>query len=113
MRGVLLSVLLLFLIGCVSTGDLVDAVNPMKEDKGITASVQLGKENNNTTNKKLVDLQTDVTTNQRYEAEEIGTIDNSTNIPWWALVVSLFVGILVRPIQFVKDFKEINDEPRT
>lgn len=104
---VLILLLVLFTInGCsaISAG-LIDSVNPMKDDAGITATAQVGKENTSETSKQLV------RSNQQsqYTAENIGSVDNSTNFPWWALAMTFSIGILVRPIDFIKDWRDSNN----
>mgnify|MGYP006981762213 CR=1 FL=1 len=105
-RVVFLILLLLTLGGCSTlSAGLVDSINPLKEDKGITATAQVGKENTSETSKQLI------RSNQQsqYTAENIGSVDNSTNFPWWALAMAFSVGILVRPIDFINDWRGINN----
>ena len=105
-KRVLVSLLVLFtLVGCsaLSSG-VVDAVNPLKEDKGISATVQLGKENKSEASKQLIK----VDNKADYTNSNIDRVDNSTNFPWWALVMCFAVGILVRPIDFIKDWRGSN-----
>lgn len=103
-KGVLFLIALLTLQGC-STMGVVDAINPLKEDKGIDVTAQVGKENTSNKSKQLlkVDTKTD------YTGSVIGSVDYSTNFPWWALVLSFMVGILVRPIDFIKDWRNMNE----
>ena len=104
-KGVTL-VVLLSLYGCSATS-LLKAVNPLDTSNGISATAQIGKENQSDSSKQLVKSNVDQKTN--YNAEQIGVVDNSTNVPWWAMVLSLFVGILVRPINFIKDWRNVNE----
>ena len=109
-KGVILG-LLLTLTGC-STIDALNAVNPLKEDKGISATVQLGKENHSDTSKQLLKAKVgdaesnSVTGNQNIEKGEEQnkvngnqTINKTTNVPWWTAVLLLFV----RPMVILKD----------
>lgn len=102
---VLVLVLVLFIFsGCsaLSTG-VVDALNPLKEDKGISATVQLGKENKSESSKQLfkVDNKAD------YTNSVIDKVDYSINMPWWGAVLILIGGILIRPIDFIKDWRKL------
>lgn len=103
-RGVMLYLLLLLtLSGCSTFSEgLVNSINPLKEDRGISANVQLGKENISNSDKQLV------RSNQtsQYTADSIGSVDNSTNFPWWALAMTFSIGILVRPIDFISDWRK-------
>ena len=96
-KGVTL-VVLLSLYGCSATS-LLKAVNPLDTSSGISATAQIGKENQSDSSKQLV----------KSNVDQIGVVDNSTNVPWWAMVLSLFVGILVRPINFIKDWRNVNE----
>lgn len=103
-KGVLFFVALLTLQGC-STMGVVDAINPLKEDKGIDVTAQVGKENTSNKSKQLLK----VDTRADYTGSVIDKVDNSTNFPWWALVLTFMVGILVRPIEFIKDWRNMNE----
>ena len=110
-RGIIISGLFLSLFGCTALGTAaLDAINPMKDDKGIKATVQLGKENHNTSTKQLAQIDTKVVTDTRYNTDSIGTVDNSSDIPWWALLMCILVGILVRPIDFIRDWRKAINE---
>ena len=95
MKGVVLA-LLLTLSGCST---LLDSVNPLKEKPGISATVQLGKENHSDTSKQLIKSNVDIKKDTQYTADKIDKIDNSTNIPWWTALLLLFV----RPMNILKD----------
>lgn len=103
-KGALWLVMCLSVQGCTSLG-VVDALNPLKEDKGIDVTAQVGKENTNTKSKQLVK----VDNKADYRDSVIDKVDYSTNFPWWALIISLFVGILVRPIEFIKDWRNLDE----
>jgi len=90
----ILIVISLLISGC-SMIDALDAVNPLKEDKGISATVQVGKENNSDTSKQLLKSNINTQEETSYVADSIGKVDNSTNIPWWSALLLLFVKPLV------------------
>lgn len=92
-----LSIIVLCLFSGCSTLGIVDAINPLKEDKGIKASVQLGKENHSDGSKQLVKLSTQETETNLAEGNQI--INKNTNIPWWTALLLLFV----RPLVILKD----------
>jgi len=105
-KGVMLA-LLLSISGC-STLDLVDKVNPFKEDKGISATVQLGKENHNDASKQLLKANMDTTNtvkgnqvNAKEKNDVAGnqTITKNTNVPWWTVLLVAFM----RPLVVLKD----------
>lgn len=92
--GVLLCIFLL--AGCTAM-DALDAINPMKDDKGINTNVQLGKENHSEENKQLVRAKLDHTENSTAGRDQFFTAN--TNIPWWTAILLLFV----RPMVIIKD----------
>lgn len=104
-KRVLVVVLVLFtLSGCSSlSSGIVDAINPMKEDKGVTAAVQLGKENINETSKQLVK----VDSKAEYSNSVIDKVDYSINLPWWGACLIFMGGVFVRPFDFVKDWRNM------
>lgn len=94
-KGVVLA-LLLTLSGC-SALDAIDKVNPLKEDKGISATVQLGKENHSDTSKQLVKAKVSQSESNSVEGNQ--TINKTTNVPWWTALLLLFV----RPMVILRD----------
>ena len=94
-KGVVL-VLLLTLSAC-STMDALKAINPMKDDKGISATVQVGKENHSDTSKQLVKAR--LTQTETNDVEGNQTINKTTNVPWWSALLLL----LVRPMVIIKE----------
>lgn len=103
-KGVLIFVALLTLQGCTTMG-VVDAINPLKQDKGMDITAQVGKENTSNKSKQLVKIDN----KSDYTGSIVDTIDNSTNFPWWALLMCFCVGILVRPIDFIKDWRTMDE----
>ena len=110
MKGVALT-LLLTISGC-STLSALKAINPMKDDTGIQATVQLGKENHSDTSKQLLkakigntetnSVKGNQTINKADEKNEVQgnqTINKTTNVPWWTALLLLFV----RPLVILKD----------
>ena len=93
----LLSVIII-MQGCSLLSGL-DALNPFKEDKGIEATVQLGKENHNTSTsvKALATLEMDSTStvNNEVDAEVVNQYTESKDSPWliWAFAIALAVAI--------------------
>ena len=88
--------------------DALNAVNPLKEDKGISATVQLGKENHSDTSKQLVKAgltETNTVKGNQTKSDEVNdvagnqTINKTTNVPWWTALLLLFV----RPLVILKD----------
>jgi len=109
-KGVILG-LLLTLSAC-SAMDALKAVNPMKEDKGISATVQLGKENHSDTSKQLIKAgitKTNTVKGSQTNSEELNevagnqTINKTTNVPWWSALLLL----LVRPMVIIKEVIEL------
>lgn len=94
-KGVVFA-LLLTLSAC-STMDALKAVNPMKEDKGISATVQLGKENHSDTSKQLIKAKVGITETNDIKGNQ--TINKTTNVPWWSALLLL----LVRPMVILKE----------
>ena len=102
-KAITLSAVVL-LSGCTAL-DLVDKVNPMKEDKGITTNVQLGKENTHVESKQLLASKVgDV--GDKLKAE---TINKTTTItmPWYGTLMLMLAGIFVMPIEFLRGLKEV------
>ena len=110
MKGIVLAILL-SISGCSALSAL-DAVNPMKESKGISATVQLGKENHSDTSKQLLKAkigntetntvkgnQTIIKADEKNEVQGNQTINKTTNVPWWTALLLLFV----RPLVILKD----------
>jgi hypothetical protein len=94
----------LCLSGC-SALDLVDKVNPMKEDKGINTNVQLGKENTHVESKQLIAA----TTGDIGDKLKAETINKTTTItmPWYGTLMLLLAGVLVMPIEFLSGLKKV------
>lgn len=89
-------VCLFSLSGC-SALSVLDAVNPLKDGKGISATVQLGKENHSDSSKQLI--KSDVNSSENNLIEGNQTINKTTNVPWWAAALLLFV----RPMVILKE----------
>jgi hypothetical protein len=96
-KGVMF-ILLLTLSGCSAT-DLLKSVNPLEEPKGISATVQVGKENKSDSSKQLIKSSVKLDRKTSYNSERIDNVDYSTNIPWWTALLLLFV----RPMVILKD----------
>lgn len=97
--------LLLTLSGCSTLG-MLNAVNPLKEDKGISATAQIGKENISDTSKQLLAVKAgDSIQGNQTKSKEMNevfgnqTINKTTNIPWWSALLLLFV----RPMVVLRD----------
>lgn len=91
---------LFILSGCSALGAL-DAINPLKDDKGISATVQLGKENHSDTSKQLIKANLTSTENNSIQGNQ--TINKTTNVPWWTALLLLFV----RPMVILKDTMDL------
>jgi hypothetical protein len=96
-KGVMFA-LLLTLSGC-STTDLLKSVNPLSEPKGISATIQVGKENKSDSSKQLIKSNIKMDKKTNITSERIDNLDYSTNIPWWTALLLLFV----RPMVILKD----------
>jgi hypothetical protein len=85
--------------GCVLTGLVGGAVAPKIPD----IDVQIGKENSKEEN--LVKVEgVDVSTKQ-----EADSINNTTTVPWWALIITAICGILVDPLRIYKEWREVKN----
>ena len=93
----LLSVIII-MQGCSLLSGL-DTLNPFKEDKGIKATVQLGKENHNTSTemKSLAHVAMDSTStvNNEVDAEVVNQYTEGKDSPWliWSFAIALAVAI--------------------
>jgi hypothetical protein len=105
-KGMILG-LFLTLSAC-STLDAVNALNPLKDDKGISATVQVGKENHSDTSKQLIKAsmtETNTVKGNQVKSKELNdvsgnqTINKTTNVPWWSALLLL----LVRPMVILKE----------
>lgn len=72
-----------------ATLPVLDAINPLKPERGIDATLQVGKENHTTKNKTLAQLESTTTTSNDNKAEIIN--QNYENLPPWILL--LIVGL--------------------
>lgn len=93
-------VLLLTLSSCSTLGAF-KSLNPLKEDKGISATVQLGKENHSDTSKQL--LKSNIKHTETNDVKGNQTINKTTNVPWWSALLLL----LVRPMVILKEVIEL------
>lgn len=99
----------------------LDAINPFKDDKGIDATVQLGKNNTSVDNKSLAQVdarsKTDVSSNNQITAERVEQVSNFKDSPWLILAFALMAGFAIpNPFNYyahrrqIKDLKETADE---
>jgi len=116
-NGVII-LLLLSISGCSTLG-ILDKVNPLKEDKGISATAQIGKENTSNISKQLIKADIgssdDIKGNQNNikEKNEVTgnqTISKTTNVPWWSALLLLFVRPLVVLRETIDLFRRNKDE---
>lgn len=116
----IVAIICAFVAGCSSMGAL-DAINPFKDDKGIDATVQLGKNNTSVDNKALAQVdarsKTDVSSNNSISADRVEQISNFKDSPWLILAFALMAGFAIpNPFNYyahrrqIKDLKEIADE---
>lgn len=100
MKKSIIFAILISLSGCTAMSAL-DAVNPLKEDKGISATVQLGKENHSDTSKQLIKAGVTDSSTETNTVSGNQTINETknTNIPWWTAFLLLFV----RPMVILRD----------
>lgn len=94
-------ILCLFILSGCSALSALDAINPMKEDKGISATVQVGKENHSDTSKQLVKAR--LSSSETNTAQGNQTINKTTNVPWWTAFLLLFV----RPMVIIKEIIDL------
>ena len=97
MKFIVILFLSVILSGCVLTGLAAKAITPDIPD--ITA--QIGKENNKEDNVLKVES-VDISTKQEAES-----ISNTYTVPWWAMLITAFCGILVDPLRIYKEWKEV------
>ncbi len=109
---------LLFIPSC-SALDLIKTVNPLKDDKGINATAQIGKENSSDSSKQLVKADLGDTNkvegnqNNSQERNQVSgnqTISKTTNVPWWSALLLLFVRPLVVLRETIELFRRKKNE---
>lgn len=103
------------LSGCTSLAtDVAKSAVGLNDPPGIEAdanldvgaAVQLGKTNNNVkTSKKQTDKR--LVTNTTKTENRAETLNQSWSIPWWALLIAVFTGILVDPLSIYARYREI------
>ncbi len=95
MKKLALVALVLLNTSC-ATLNPIDQLNPLKPDKGIETTVQLGKENHTTKNKALaqVDSQSTTTTTNDNNAEVINQT-YETIPPWIIILVAGLAGLAI------------------
>ena len=101
--AVLICLLVVVLQGCSLTGAALDAVNPLKEEKGINVDAQVGK--NNTLHKKKQLVESNINASEKNVVTGTQSITKSTNIPWWALCIATVVGVFVNPINLIREYR--------
>ena len=116
-NGVII-LLLLSMSGCSTLG-MLNAVNPLKDTPGISATAQIGKENTSDSSKQLV--KSDIGSsdkikgnqnniNEKNEVAGNQTISKTTNVPWWSALLLLFVRPLVVIRETIDLFRRKKDE---
>ena len=109
----LLSILLslTLLVSCAAT-DVLKTINPFAEDKGIKATVQLGKENTNVDNKGLINLKdgSTKTTNNDVEAEVFNQTTIEKDAPWLIVFFAVAMGFAVQGIYARKQLRRTQDK---
>lgn len=92
MKRVIISLGLL--LSTVSCTTIPNALNPLAPDKGINATVQLGKENHKTENKTLAQIDSKSTTTNDNKAEVINQKYESMP-PWVLLLIVGLAGVAI------------------
>lgn len=107
---ILISCVVLLLSGCSAlTGfGALDAVNPLKDDKGIKTNVQLGKENNLTENKGLLNNRSDTKneTVNNIQADKVDQFVDYKDAPWLILAFAIAFAA-PNPFAYFKNKREM------
>jgi len=87
-RNILAFLFMLSLTSCSTLGtSALDAVNPMKDDKGINTDVQLAKNATMTKKKQLVESNINTSSQDTFNQQATEMQINNMNINWWMLVI--------------------------
>lgn len=116
----IVAIICAFVSACSSMSAL-DAINPFKDDKGIDATVQLGKENTSIDNKAIAQVEaksnTNVSSNNDIRADKVEQNAFYKDSPWLIIAFALMAGFAIpNPFNYyahrrqIKDLKEIADE---
>ncbi len=112
MRKMIVYLLAATVLTACSSTDLLKSMNPFAEDKGIDASVQLGKNNTNVDNKGLVNLKDESkkTVNNDVKAEVVNQLTNEKDAPWLILAFAVAAGFAVQGIYARRQLKRAQSE---
>ena len=81
--------------GCTATSAL-SAVNPMKDDKGIDAAVQIGKENTNSETRGLVNAGSNSSqSTNNIDAAVVYQSNNEKDSPWLIVGFAIMTGFFI------------------
>jgi hypothetical protein len=108
--------------GCTATSALsaLGAVNPMKDDKGIDAAVQIGKENTNSETRGLVNAGSNSSqSTNNIDAAVVYQSNNEKDSPWLIVGFAIMTGFFVMNVRsFFKskqqsiNLRRVKDEVR-
>lgn len=105
--------------GCTAMTALsaLDKVNPLKDDKSIDATLQLGKNNQKTNNKSLAQIQQDTTVTSKNDISAQSVTQNTVMKDSTWLIIALALSV-PSPIHYIissrriKKLEDRNDELR-
>jgi hypothetical protein len=92
---------------------VLDAVNPLKDDKGINATAQVGKNNTAIQNKGLANIDSDTQsqTTNNVNAQKVDQVTSYKDAPWLILAFAIAAGFaLPNPFSYFSHRKQISDQ---
>lgn len=106
----LLFLMLFFVSGCSLLSGLGDSFNPLKEDKGIDTSLQVGKENVNVDKKGFINLDDGSKSyvDNDIKAENYYSNTSNKDSPWLIMGFALMSGFFVNSAIKFLSMKKVN-----
>lgn len=102
MRFLIVLIICSAVSGCTATSALsaLSAVNPMKDDKGIDAAVQIGKENTNSETRGLVNAGSNSSqSTNNIDAAVVYQSNNEKDSPWLIVGFAIMTGFFIMHVR--------------